>query len=586
MMKIVVKLFHSISMKNKLILLTLAISIIPTITLGIVSYQFSMSLLRESVTNATVVKFEKANAEIDARLKEVEEYSVYILSNSNVQKLLQTSNYQERLKYEDEAKSIINQALSAVNSIHSIQLYDKNGDLLFYKSFEHYENAFKSQVMNINIQNTPVYDKARALKGKRFWTKLYEGSNKLSMVRSINAMGSLTQIGILIINDNEAQLEGVFKTLDRMDTSLLMLYEPDGNVIYSSGNTEQVSVSELAKHIKEGSGSLSLKGKEHIYVNYYSQPNDWNMVAMIPREELFAPIQIIKYVTVAIVAACFVISIVFSLVIAYFLMKPVMTLRTLMLQVEKGELQIRYNSDKQDEISQLGYVFNSMLDRINLLLLENTEKQRRIRVEELKALQTQINPHFLYNTLDNVYWMAQMVDAKEICDILSALTNYYRISLSNGAEIIKIRDEINHVRNYMTIQKIRYENKIDCKIQIPDEILELCILKLTLQPIVENAIYHGLRGLDRQGTIYITASADEETLSIDVYDNGRGMGRERLDRVIGGFSHKDKDGYGLSNVNERIRLYFGDQYGISINSVENEYTCITVSIPKTFYRQE
>lgn len=580
------KLFNGISMKNKLIMLTLAISVIPTITLGVISYNFSMTLLKESVTNATVVKFEKANAEIDTRLKEIEEYSVYILSNSSVQKMLQISNYQESLKYEDEVKSIINQALSAQNSIHSIQLYDKNGDLLFYKSFTHYEDAFKSQIMSTNIKDEAVYEKAKSLKGKRFWTKLYQGSNKLSMVRAINALGSQNQIGILIINVNEDQIEGLFKTLEHMDSSFLMLYEWDKNIIFSSQNTNEVPVTELTKLAKADKGNFWLHGEEYEYINYYSRLNDWNMVAIIPREKLFAPINIIKNVTLIIVAACFVISIVFSIIIAYYIMKPVTTLRMLMMQVENGELNRRYYSNNRDEISQLGYVFNAMLDKLNKLICENTEKQQRIRVEELKALQTQIKPHFLYNTLDNAYWMAQLIDAKEICSILSALANYYRISLSKGAEIIKIKDEINHVKNYMTIQKIRYENKIDYNIQIPDEILDMHIIKLTLQPIVENAIYHGLRGLDRHGNIYITGKVTDEIVSIEVRDNGRGMSEEKSARVISGFSDKNKEGYGLSNVNERIRLYFGDNYGISIYSVENEFTIITVRLPQILYLQE
>ena len=585
MVKSIHKLFNGISMRNKLIMLTLVISIIPIIILGTVSYKFSMELLKESVTNATVVKFEKTNAEIDARLKEIEEHSVYILSNDNVQKLLQISNYQERLKYENEAKSVINQALSAVSSIHSIQLYDRDGNLLFYKSFKYYENAFKSQIMNTNIKDERVYERAKTLKGERFWTKLFPGSDKLSMVRAVNAMGSQDQIGILIININQDEIERLFRTLENMSTSFLMLYEWDENIIYSSGNTNELLISEIIKLAKTEKNSFWSYGK-YAYINYYSSLNDWNMLAMIPGEKLFAPINIIRNITVLIVAACFILSIAFSIIIAYYMMQPVTTLRMFMEQVESGNLNIRYHSSNHNEISQLGYVFNAMLDKLNKLIRENTNKQRRIRVEELKALQAQIKPHFLYNTLDNVYWMAQLIDAKEICNILSALANYYRISLSKGTETIKIKEEISHVENYMTIQKIRYANKIDFGIQIPDEILDMYIVKLTLQPIVENAIYHGLRDLDRNGDIRISGRVVDGIISIEVRDNGRGMSKEKIDRVINGFNDNSKEGYGLSNVNERIQLYFGDNYGISINSVEHEFTSITVKLPQVFYLEK
>jgi two-component system sensor histidine kinase YesM len=251
-----------------------------------------------------------------------------------------------------------------------------------------------------------------------------------------------------------------------------------------------------------------------------------------------------------------------------------------MKQAEGGDLDVKFHSHYKDEIGELGRSFNSMLERLKNLMKQNYDKQKKLRTQELKVLQMQINPHFLYNTIDTINWMAQSIDADRISEISIELANYYRQSLSKGAEIIKIKDEISQINSYLIIQKTRYEGHINFKMDIDENILELYIPKLTLQPILENAIYHGLREKEGGGIIEIKGFIKENQVIFIIRDSGKGMEEETLNKLIkcmneGGSSQ----GYGLSNVNERLKLYFGGEYGLNIESVKDSYTTVTVNIP-------
>ena len=251
-----------------------------------------------------------------------------------------------------------------------------------------------------------------------------------------------------------------------------------------------------------------------------------------------------------------------------------------MKQAEMGDMDVKFDSHYRDEIGELGRSFNSMLERLKNLIRQNYEKQKKLRTQELKVLQMQINPHFLYNTIDTINWMAQSIDADKISEVAIALANYYRQSLSKGAEIIKISDEISQINSYLTIQKTRYEGHIDFRIDIDSDILGLYIPKLTLQPIVENAIYHGLREKEGGGIVEIRGFRENNRVIFYIKDNGRGMDQETLDKLIKCIdTGVSSQGYGLSNVNERLKLYYGKEYGIGVESLAGCYTIVTITIP-------
>ncbi len=251
-------------------------------------------------------------------------------------------------------------------------------------------------------------------------------------------------------------------------------------------------------------------------------------------------------------------------------------------QVAKGNLSVRAAAESGAEARMLSDSLNAMIDKINELLDQVTTEQIRLRKAEFELLQAQINPHFLYNTLDTIVWLAEAGDQKRVVSMVGNLSDFFRTSLNQGKDIISIREELAHVRSYLEIQQVRYQDILRYEITVPEDLYEYKIPKITIQPLVENALYHGIKNKRGQGTITITGERSENGFVLYVRDNGIGMTQERLNEVRAGIqklSYTGKEIYGLYNVNERIRLNFGETYGISIESTYGEGTCVSISLP-------
>ena len=255
--------------------------------------------------------------------------------------------------------------------------------------------------------------------------------------------------------------------------------------------------------------------------------------------------------------------------------RPLRQLQAVMQSVDTGEFRKAGNLDATDEIQELAREYDLMVGRIGELIEENVREQELKQKSDLKALQAQINPHFLYNTLDSIIWMGEMDKSEEVVKMTSALSRLFRISISKGRELIPLRDELEHVRSYLTIQEMRYKNKFRYLIDIPESLMDCTVLKITLQPLVENAIYHGIRNVDYEGLIEIGGRMDNGDMYLTVRDNGEGMDVDKLAALL----ETNQHGTGIRNVNERIRLYFGSEYGLSYESTERKGTLITIRIP-------
>ena len=264
---------------------------------------------------------------------------------------------------------------------------------------------------------------------------------------------------------------------------------------------------------------------------------------------------------------------------------PIKRLHDVTTTITKNDLQALVNRDNVDEITELGMSFNIMIGRIRELLDAKMKEQENLKKAELRALQAQINPHFLYNTLDTIIWMAEAQKTEQVIEIVSALSSFFRLSLSKGKDWITIGEEIERTRSYLTIQKMRYRDIMDFKIEADEEVLNNTILKLILQPLVENALYHGIKNKRGGGTIVVRArQKNENEVLLEVEDDGIGLTPERLAQLQAELDDDSGDmklesGFAIGNVNKRIRLYYGRQYGLSIRSEYNTGTCATLVIP-------
>ncbi|MCL6558979.1 MAG: sensor histidine kinase [Firmicutes bacterium] len=260
--------------------------------------------------------------------------------------------------------------------------------------------------------------------------------------------------------------------------------------------------------------------------------------------------------------------------------RPIKMLEKQMKRVEKGEFDINIEVRGEDEVKQLSRTFNLMVARIRQLMNQIIEEQEAKRKSELKALQAQINPHFLYNTLDSIVWMNENRKYEGVTTMVAALAKFFRISISRGSDIITVQDELEHANSYLIIQKIRYKDKFDFIIEAQPEVLSCKTLKLILQPIIENAIYHGIERIHDKGIIKVTASIKGERVLLQVIDNGYGIKPEVLEGILKKESRNDVgSGVGLKNVHERIQLYFGEQYGLEIESELDVGTTVNIWLP-------
>ncbi len=266
---------------------------------------------------------------------------------------------------------------------------------------------------------------------------------------------------------------------------------------------------------------------------------------------------------------------------------PIQKLHDVTHTITKNDLQALMTSDNVDEITELGMSFNIMIGKIRELLDSKIKEQENLKKAELRALQAQINPHFLYNTLDAIIWMAEDKKTDQVIDIVRALSSFFRISLSKGRDWITIGEEIERTRSYLTIQKMRYRDILDFQIDMDEAVANNTTLKLILQPLVENALYHGIKLKRNGGTIIVRAqqnNGNESEVMLEVEDDGIGFSPEKLAQVQAELSDDTGDirlesGYGIDNVNKRIKLYYGKQYGLSIKSEHQAGTRVTLVIP-------
>ncbi|WP_310603256.1 sensor histidine kinase [Anaerosporobacter sp.] len=272
-------------------------------------------------------------------------------------------------------------------------------------------------------------------------------------------------------------------------------------------------------------------------------------------------------------------------VISRTITEPIKKLCGAIKKVETGDFTARAELTSDDEITTLTQSFNSMTEKIGDLVEDVKQEQMNLREMELKLLQAQINPHFLYNTFDTIIWLAEDKQHEEVVSMVSSLSNFFRTSLSKGKDYITLGEEKLHVMSYLQIQHTRYKDILNYSVEIPNELNECIVLKLILQPIVENALYHGIKNKRGIGTIRVWGEEKEEKLYFHVADNGIGMTEEEQNRVRALLTQKPSDyedsqsGFGLSNVNERIQLSYGAEHGISFTSMYGEGTTMTVCIP-------
>lgn len=330
----------------------------------------------------------------------------------------------------------------------------------------------------------------------------------------------------------------------------------------------------------------------HEYILHYGAAGTeipWRLVMLTDRENLMSSLRPAVYVIILILLGVIAFSIFIAITVSGSITKPIAELSRAMSAVHTLPVQVKLKSSYKGEAGLLAKKFNQMMDQLNLYANQLKEEKEHVKIEqllkrraELKALQAQINPHFLYNTLDSISWMAYQAGEEKISGMTVALAELFRVSLNRGNELISLENEFRHVESYLKIQKMRYEDRFDYECNLPQELKNFYTVKLLLQPLVENSIYHGIREMKQKGYIRVLAcKGKDNSLILTVEDNGTDFPVEKMEKINRNLQDglvEDKDSYGIYNVNERIRLYFGRQWGLRYEKSQKN-TLAVISIP-------
>lgn len=322
---------------------------------------------------------------------------------------------------------------------------------------------------------------------------------------------------------------------------------------------------------------------DHYLMNYAAleMNPDWVLIGYQSKSELLQPVRQMRWVILSIMGVFVVLALIMSSMLSELLLKPLFKLRNLMLKVERNNLDVRFESPFEDEISQVGHKFNRMMEQIGELIQEVKASEQEKRKSEIKALQAQIDPHFLYNTLNTIYWKSEMAEQQAVSEMIVSLSLLFRLGLNNGQEITTLRQELEHVKQYLMLQAMCYPDLFDYTITAVDErLLDIPVLKILLQPLAENCILHGFQELPYKGRIVIEAAQQHGMLVLSVTDNGTGMDAERVERMLNGPA-SERTSYALANVRARLGLYYGHTASIKLNSDPGTETTVKLIIPMT-----
>lgn len=396
--------------------------------------------------------------------------------------------------------------------------------------------------------------------------------------------------GVLLVDMNFSGIEQILKDVSLGNSGYIYLTDSDGEIIYHP--RQQLLYSNLldennmnAFQYEDGSHVETFQGEERVITVKTVGYTGWKLIGVTPMKDMTSDYYHIRLFAVFILSFTIFLMIFANLYLSSRIANPIKSLEKSVKKLEKGDLDVQIAVGGSYEIQHLGKTIRSMVKQMRKLMDDIVIEQESKRKSELDALQSQINPHFLYNTLDSIVWMVENERYSEAISMVTALARLFRISLSKGRNIIPVSDELEHARNYLTIQMVRFKNKFEIEFDTEPETLKLSTIKLIVQPLLENAIYHGMDYMDGDGKITVHAYIKDADLYIDVEDNGIGIPEEICKTLL--TDHKrirsKGSGIGLRNVHERIQLYYGETYGLTIFSEPDVGTTVQIHLPCVDY---
>lgn len=555
----------------------LAVSALTLLLMGFILYYSISSVVLHEAATTTETAVDKSGMYIDLYIDRLKAVSSILAENPQLVSYL--SNTKRDPLEKKDINETIDTTIASDSFIKSVIIVSKDGQILSNES--NLNMSMSSDMMKeqwytsaVHSGSMPVLTSARMQK-----FSMDKDSWVISISREIkNTQGD--NIGVLLIDIEYKVIEDYLANLDLGKTGFFFIINDNSEVVYHMDPTyfRDAAKQHTLRDIVVNKDSYD--SKQNTLTHSYQLKNaDWLLVGVSSQDGLLA---IKKQLLDIFLLVGIVLQIIAALSVGLFagrITAPFQKLEKAMTEIELGLAEVVIDEKGCYEAQSLAKHFNIMIHKIDKLMQEITEKEQHLRTSEMSALHSQINPHFLYNTLDTIVWMAEFNNSEKVIEITKALAQFFRLSLSGGQELTTVENELDHVRQYLFIQKERYGEQLSYEILCEDALSQIKLPKILLQPIVENALYHGIRGMTRQGHIDILAKKSGDDVLLIVKDNGEGFDVTQMDQQVETKMTK-LGGVGIKNVDQRIKLYYGDTYGITIDSTIGSGTTVTIKTPQ------
>ncbi|GGA02149.1 sensor histidine kinase [Paenibacillus marchantiophytorum] len=566
-MKRLIAYFRNSTVRKKLIITYLVVTIVPILALGIYAYQSSKEYLKKQLMIGMTHTVSQTALNVDQKMEKAGDFISFMVFNPIVKKVA-GSELPDFLSYTKELNDNIEPTIW-----YYININRELKDVLFYSDYT------GKQIGNFiypsdNVRHASWYEESRKA-NKTQW--FYEPEQQLLFAtHNIQKSDNITFAGVLYV---KIDYDKMFEKLDQVyegDYGILIT-DSKGQTVYAGERASTLSNLEIQTITGKAEGQFRMQGQEYMMTRSSLPSSGWTFTYFMPTASMIVDTKDILKATASVVLLCMVVLLFMIWLFSRTLVRPIHALKKKISIVENGDFDVPIVSTAKDEIGELTQSFAAMVKKVQDSIQDAVQARMLEKEAELSALQAQISPHFLYNTLSIMNWKAIQIDAMDISKVANSLSKFYRTSLNKGQQLTHIQDEITNIRAYLDIQLIMHDHEFDVVYDIEAGVYEFDTVNFILQPIVENAVIHGLdEKEDGRGVLHIEVREEADSIHFIVADNGKGMEAARQVDLLA----SDNGGYGLRNVQERIQLHYGSEFGIRIESEAGVGTKVHVVIPK------
>lgn len=583
----------NLSLEKKLILTFVFLLTLPITYVSYLSARSTFNSVLQNATNNAIQLADHASNSIDRYVADLKRSTILPLYNSDVQYYLE----QEQTDWDKNVSisMFLSYLIHTKEEIAAVYLVDRFNHIFFNKR-PYITNLSTTDQLNSWRNLVDKEQRARpVLMGRhQIWINGNEQKAVFSVLRTIKSASTLQNIGIIVFDVDIELFKDITDPMDQVTQGSSLLLDDQGKLVYASGdpNTVNARIAELlSKSQGQQSGSFESEMDENSYLTvfYISEQTGWSTSTSIPLDKILFKV---KQNSTALILTTLILLSIALLVATYFshaLTRPLKTMVRYMKQVQHGNLDVWITTRYEDEIGMMGSHFNRMILRVKELLHEIKATEKRKKSADIRALQSQINPHFIYNTLESIRMLAEDNDDPRMAKLTYLLGTQLRYSIVRSEEIVTITQEMEHVNNYFNLLSIRFPDKFKLIMDVPEPYWDLPVLKLVFQPIVENALFHGLERKLEGGSVTITAWQDHDHVIFQVNDDGVGMDEQTLlalNRSLIQAEPGETFGIGIRNVNERIRLHYGEECGLQVQSERGMGTSVLMKIKNDIYNEQ